>query len=107
MTQVIKDTQANRVLFISGDVHWGELSKLPVPNLYPLNDDTSSGLTETWPSVEENQNRIGEVVRENNLGMIEIDWEAEDPELHLQLIDITGKLRVSQRVRLSELQPSR
>lgn len=105
MTEVIQTTKAKGVVFISGDVHWGELSKLPVPGLYPLYDVTSSGLTETWPSVEENQNRIGEVVRENNFGMIEIDWAAEDPELHFQLIDITGKQRVSHRVRLSELQP--
>jgi alkaline phosphatase D len=103
MTEVIKDTQANGVVFISGDVHWGELSKLPVPGLYPLYDVTSSGLTETWPSVEENQNRVGEIVRENNFGMIEIDWNAKDPEIHMQLFDITGKQRVSHRVQLSEL----
>lgn len=103
MTEVIKETQANGVVFISGDVHWGELSKLPVPGLYPLYDVTSSGLTETWPSVEENQNRVGEIVRENNFGMIEIDWNAKDPEIHMQLFDITGKQRVSHRVQLSEL----
>jgi alkaline phosphatase D len=107
MTDVIKEANANGVVFISGDVHWGELSKLPVPDLYPLYDVTSSGLTETWPTVDENQNRVGEVVRENNFGMIEIDWNAEDPEVHLQLIDVTGKQRVSHRVRLSELQPKK
>lgn len=106
MTEVIQETKANGVVFISGDVHWGEVSKLPVPGLYPLYDVTSSGLTETWPSVDENQNRVGEVVRENNFGMIEMDWNAEDPEVHLQLIDINGKQRVSHRVRLSELRPS-
>jgi alkaline phosphatase D len=55
--------------------------------------------------VEENQNRVGQVVRENNFGMIEIDWSSEDPELHLQLIDVEGTQRVSHRVRLSQLQP--
>lgn len=103
MTEVIKETKANGVVFISGDVHWGELSKLPVPGLYPLYDVTSSGLTETWPSVEENQNRVGEIVRENNFGMIEIDWNSDDPELNLQLFDVAGKQRVSHRVKLSEL----
>lgn len=103
MTEVIKETGAQGVVFISGDVHWGELSKLPVPGSYPLYDVTSSGLTETWPSVEENQNRIGDVVRENNFGMIEIDWSLADPELNLQLVDIKGKVRASHRVKLSEL----
>jgi hypothetical protein len=37
--------------------------------------------------------------------MIEIDWSSEDPELHLQLIDVEGTQRVSHRVRLSQLQP--
>jgi len=105
MTEIIKETKAQGVVFISGDVHWGELSKLPVPGSYPLYDVTSSGITETWPSVEENQNRVGEVVRENNFGMIEIDWNNEDPEIHMQLIDIAGKQRVSHRIRLSELRP--
>ncbi len=103
MTELINETGAQGVVFISGDVHWGELSKLPVPGNYPLYDVTSSGLTETWPSVEENQNRVGEIVRENNFGMIEFDWSKSEPELHLQLIDINGKTRVSHTVKLSEL----
>ncbi len=105
MTEVIRETRAGGVMFISGDVHWGEVSKLPVRGLYPLYDVTSSGLTETWPTVEENQNRIGEVVRENNFGMIEVDWKLADPEIHLQLFDLNKQQRVSHRVLLSELQP--
>ena len=66
-------------------------------------DVTSSGLTEAWPTVEDNQNRVGEVVRENNLGMIEIDWSQDDPELKLQLVDINGEIRVSHQVKKSEL----
>lgn len=103
MTQLIKSTRAEGVMFISGDVHWGELSKLNVPGGYPLYDVTSSGLTERWPTVEDNQNRVGEVVRENNFGMIEIDWSQDDPELKLQLVDINGEIRVSHQVKKSEL----
>jgi len=58
----------------------------------------------SW-SVEENQNRVGEVVRENNFGMIEVDWTQPDPEIHLQLFDVNKQHRVSHRVLLSELQP--
>lgn len=107
MVSLIRDTGAGGVVFISGDVHWGEVSRLPVPGSYPLYDVTSSGLTETWPTIEENRNRVGDPVRENNVGMIAIDWSAPDPELHLQIIDVSGALRVSHRVRLGELQPPR
>ena len=65
---------------------------------------TSSGLTETWPSIEPNHNRFGDPFRENNFGLIEIDWEQKDPALTLQLIDVTGTVRVKKEVKLNELQ---
>jgi alkaline phosphatase D len=54
---------------------------------------TSSGITETWPKVEPNVNRVGEVVRENNFGLIEIDWSRPDPRITLRIHDVTGALR--------------
>ncbi|MGH7502318.1 MAG: alkaline phosphatase D family protein [Longimicrobiales bacterium] len=93
MIELIRSTGAEGVLFISGDVHWGEISRQDVPGLYPLWDVTSSGITETWPSVEPNSNRVGEVVRENNFGEIEIDWSGEEPHIALRLFDVTGALR--------------
>jgi len=79
-------------------VHWGEVSKWETPGMYPLWDVTSSGITETWPSVEPNVNRVGPVVRENNFGMIEIDWSGADPQLALRLYDVTGTLRTESKV---------
>jgi alkaline phosphatase D len=104
LLDVLRRTKANGVVFISGDVHWGELSILNSDGLYPLYDITSSGLTETWPSIEPNRNRLGDAVRENNFGLIEIDWEQKDPALSLQLIDVKGTVRVKKVVKLSELQ---
>jgi alkaline phosphatase D len=103
MTDVIRKTRANGVIFISGDVHWGEISRLPVENGYPLYDVTSSGLTEDWETVEPNANRVGPVIRANNFGMIEIDWSKEDPELALGVYAIGGKEKNRHVVRLSEL----
>lgn len=40
---LIKKTKAKGVFFISGDVHYAELSKLNVEGGYPLYDVTSSG----------------------------------------------------------------
>jgi alkaline phosphatase D len=104
MLDLLRRTKASGAVFISGDVHWGELSVLHADGLYPLHDVTSSGLTETWPTIEPNPNRFGEPVRENNFGMIEIDWRKKDPVLSLQLIDVAGTVRVKKEVRLSELQ---
>ena len=55
LINLIQKTKANGVMFISGDVHWGEISKMPTKNTSPLYDVTSSGLTETWKTIEENK----------------------------------------------------
>jgi alkaline phosphatase D len=105
MVELIRATGDEGVHFVSGDVHWGEISREDVPGLYPLWDVTSSGLTETWPSVEPNRNRVGDVVRENNFGEIEIDWTGTEPRVALRLFDVGGTLR--NEVRLEKRQLSR
>lgn len=103
MADLIRKTRANGVVFISGDVHWGEISRLPVEKGYPLFDVTSSGLTEDWETVEPNENRVGPAIRANNFGMIEIDWTKEDPEIALGVHAIGGKEKNRHAIRLSEL----
>ena len=44
MVQLIATTRANGVVFLSGDVHWGEISVLKSPVCYPLYDLTASGI---------------------------------------------------------------
>ncbi|HUF61550.1 MAG TPA: alkaline phosphatase D family protein [Verrucomicrobiales bacterium] len=104
MIESIRNARAGGVLFISGDVHWGEISVLRAPGLYPLHDVTSSGINQDWPSVEPNRNRFGEVVRDYNFGMIEVDWAPEDPAVELRVHDGSGEARVKLGIRLSELQ---
>ena len=101
---LIKETQANGVVFISGDVHWAEISKQEVQEGYPLYDVTSSGITQEWNSTEPNDNRLGEPFRSNNSGLIEIDWEQQDPVIDLKVIDVNGAEVLTHQVLLSELQ---
>lgn len=101
---LIKSTQANGLVFISGDVHWAEISKQDVENGYPLYDITSSGITQEWSSTEPNDNRIGEPFRSNNAGMIEIDWNQEDPTIDFRIIDVNGIEVLTHQVLLSDLQ---
>jgi alkaline phosphatase D len=83
-------------------VHYGELSKLQVPGLYPLYDFTSSGITSTWNFATANQNRIEGPVMDNNFGLITIRWE-NDPVIDLQLIDAANNSRAQYSIRLSEI----
>lgn len=100
---LIKKTKANGVVFISGDVHWAEISKQDVDSGYPLYDITSSGITQEWGNTEPNDNRIGEPFQPNNAGIIEIDWEQEDPLIQFTIIDVNGQEVRKHEIRLSEL----
>ncbi|MEM7549648.1 MAG: alkaline phosphatase D family protein [Bacteroidota bacterium] len=72
---VIKESKAQGVVFLSGDRHIAEVSKYEVNGInYPLYDITSSGLTHTWRNggEEENQYRIGELIMKLNYGVLEL-----------------------------------
>ncbi len=73
MVDLIQRTKANGALFISGDVHWGEISKHPVDGGYDLIDITASGINRDWKHVSPNQYRVGSAVREFHFGTIDID----------------------------------
>ena len=103
LIDLIAETRANGVIFISGDVHWAELSKVDVAGGYPLYDITSSGITQDWSHVEPNDNRIGEAFAPNNGGMIDIDWQQDDPLIGFRIIDAEGREALQYAVRLSEL----
>ncbi|NIP97599.1 MAG: alkaline phosphatase family protein, partial [Akkermansiaceae bacterium] len=53
--------------------------------------------------LEPNRNRHGEACMDHHFGLIDIDWSREDPTVALQIRDITGRGRVSKRIRLSEI----
>lgn len=101
--ELLQKTRANGVFFISGDVHYAELSKLEVDKGYPLYDVTSSGITSTWSFATPNDNRLDGPVMENNYGLVLIDWSEEDPKITFRIHDVAGKKRVDRTIKLSEL----
>jgi alkaline phosphatase D len=103
MTDLISSTKANGVLFISGDVHYAELSRLKVDGLYPIYDVTASGITSTWDFATPNDNRIAGPVMENHFGLLTIDWSKPDPTVKMEVHDVSGKLRFGKTINLSEL----
>lgn len=102
MIALIQQTKANGVIFLTGDVHYGELSKLQTSNCYPIYDFTSSGITSTWSFATPNANRIEGPVMDNNFGLLSIFWE-KDPRINMELIDVTNNTRVAYSILLSQL----
>lgn len=104
LIETIKRTRANGVVFISGDVHWGEISRQVVAGGYPLYDVTASGINRDWDLIEPNARRVGDPVKEFNFGMIDIDWSTPDPAVTLSSIDIEDTVRNRIELRLSDLE---
>ncbi|MEM1002916.1 MAG: alkaline phosphatase D family protein [Bacteroidota bacterium] len=84
LIRMVENLKPAPTLFISGDRHIAEISKLRSDKLsYPIYDVTSSGLTHTWSQVWEEKNhlRIGELIIQKNYGVLEIDWTNDSPKV--------------------------
>ena len=103
MIDLIRSTGANGVVFVSGDVHWGEINRQRVAGGYPLYDVTASGINQDWETIEPSARRVGPAVAEHNVGWIEVDWAEADPAVRLLAMDETGAIRNRVDLRLSEL----
>jgi len=101
MFEIINKTRANGVIFISGDVHYGEISKLFNPITYPIFDVTSSGLTQTWEFATPNSNRIAGPVMENNYGMLTINPIKN--QIQMQLINQKKEVKADIKVDIKAL----
>lgn len=103
MLDLIKKTRANGVVFITGDVHYAEISKLTDDGLYPIYDVTSSGITSTWHFATPNENRIEGPIMENHFGLITVDWGKPDPAIKMEIWDVRDNQRIEHTVQLSEI----
>jgi alkaline phosphatase D len=81
---LIKDSKAEGVVFVSGDQHWSELSKLDNALGYAAYDLTASSLDQAWP-LTANGLRVGKATGEANYGMITVDWDLAEPLVHFQI----------------------
>lgn len=103
LVDLIGSTGAEGVVFISGDAHWAELSRLEGAGPYPLYDLTSSGITEEWSAIPPNANRIGDAVSANNYGFLDIAWGDDEGLLTFGIVDVTGSERIRHEISTSEL----
>lgn len=87
--ELVKNTEARGVIFLTGDRHIAEVSELEFDGIsYPLRDFTSSGLTHSYEAAgaEKNQYRISPLVGMKNYGTMTFTEQSAS-------IDVEAKIR--------------
>ncbi len=103
MFQLIRDTHANGVVFLSGDIHFAELCKRTEFGLYPIYDCTASPIARSANEPWYNIYQIAFSPKGYNFGMLEINWSLTDPEIVFKNYDLSGNATINYVVHLSEL----
>lgn len=102
LLNLIRSTRASHVMFLTGDVHYAEISRINEEGLYPIYDVTSSGITSTWSFATQNKNRIEGPVMDNHFGLLTITWES-DPLIRMEIIDKYRNSRIEYTINASEI----
>ena len=105
----IRASNANGVVLLSGDRHFGALYRETPVGGYSLYEITSSGLNIVssvldaiyWNMREPGPNRLGSVHVVPNFGVIDIDWR--DRTITLAVRDESGSVRCSVTIGVDEL----
>jgi len=92
--KMLKSTNANNVLFLSGDRHVAELSKTEIMGMdYPIYDITSSGLTHSYEEADEpNKYRISPLIAQMNFGILTISSNDASMFVNVELKGIEDTL---------------
>ena len=109
MLKLLSETSAEHVIFLSGDRHWSEISRLDAGVPYPLYDITSSSLNQPHPrgTPTENAHRFSRTtIHKENFGMLLIEW-GRTPSVTMEIRDIVGELRIQHKIPLSQLRAAK
>lgn len=95
------------VLFLSGDKHWTELSRMERPGTYPLYDLTvsplTSGTSTGWQS-EKNDHRVdGTLLQEHNFATLDFSGPRAERLMTITIRDAGGGVRWTRAIRATEL----
>ncbi len=103
MIRLIERTRARGMIFISGDTHWCEVSKMTDGVPYPIWDITSSGLNRAARRIRVNRYRIGEAVARHNFGLLTIDWDGPKALVRVETRGVDGKAIHAQAIDVGTL----
>ncbi|GJX30978.1 calcineurin-like metallo-phosphoesterase superfamily protein [Tanacetum coccineum] len=125
--KLISDSKRDGVFFISGDVHFGEITRFDCATGYPLYDITASGLTQavekvipsflhfvvrflawitptTMRVINNNCKHKSCTYGQPNFGVIEVNWDANPVSLRFEVRGVNGEAVNSVTTSLSDLQ---
>ncbi len=108
LLEVIQESGAWGVLFLTGDRHHTELSRLDIDGFYPLHDFTVSPLTSGSHTPEPDENPLmiaGTLVTERNYGLAKVSGPRTDRSLTLEIHDLSGKLIWEKTIKSRDLRP--
>lgn len=94
------------VIFLTGDIHRTELTKLDRYRNYPLYEFTLSPLTagpSTWDKPINNHRVDNTLVQERNYGLFEITGPRKDRKLKCSVYNSNGELKWTYEINASEL----
>lgn len=99
MIDLIDKNGIKNLFFISGDMHYGELSAENSPAGFKLYDLTASGMNLVENGSQyPNRNRISLYDKTPHFGLIEIDWKKGGPTVALKVVSDKGDTVISQSV---------
>jgi alkaline phosphatase D len=109
LLDLLAKTQPRNVIFITGDRHLAEISRMTDDRLpQPLYDITASGMThhaqDRWYrnfSNEPNRYRLGSNFLGLNFGLIEFNWDTTPATATLQIRDAENKIQLQEIVSLA------
>lgn len=91
--RVIGRAHSSSVLFLSGDRHFAEISRMTHPEVdYPLYEVTSSGMTHSYSELEAEPNRyrVGKFYKKLNYGILDFRWTDRTLQVELQVRQRNG-----------------
>jgi len=103
----IREAKIPGVLFFSGDKHLTEISRLDVPDLYPLFDFTFSPLSSfPTPFKLSNSNRVKKTyVGKRNFGIIHFKGKGDKRRMEVQVFNAKGKMLWQRNIWAKDLKP--
>lgn len=92
LLSLIKEENIPGVIFLSGDRHHSEITKMEREGTYPIYDFTSSSLTAgIFTLAEDNKWRVGDAIKQHNFLHINVSGPRKDRVLKFTYFDKDGK----------------